>query len=160
MRIIGCGNPDRGDDGAGVLAAERLRALGIPAEIRCGETLDLIEAWRGAEDVIVIDAVVTGAPVGTIQVWDGDLPGLSTASASTHGFGLAEAVMLARALHCLPPRMRIYGIEGACFDLGAGPSAEVRQAAEEVALRIAMDHFDNRAGSEMIEPQMHTDTRR
>ena len=63
MLIIGCGNRDRGDDGAGILVAERLRELGIEANTRSGEAVDLIEAWKSADDVIVVDAVVTGAPV-------------------------------------------------------------------------------------------------
>lgn len=69
MLIIGCGNRQRSDDGAGILVAERLRELGIGADI--GEAADLIEAWKDADDVIVVDAVVTGAPVGTVQAWDG-----------------------------------------------------------------------------------------
>src|ERR1019366_9898680 len=99
MRIIGCGNRDRGDDAAGVLVAERLQGLGIDAEARSSEALDLIEAWRGADDVVVVDAVVTGAPAGTVQVWGGPVRKLGSVSASTHGFGIAEAIGLAGALH-------------------------------------------------------------
>ena len=68
MLIIGCGNRQRSDDGAGILVAERLRDLGIEADMRTGEAVDLIEAWKGADDVIVVDTVVTGAPSGTVQV--------------------------------------------------------------------------------------------
>ena len=74
MLIIGCGNRERSDDGAGILVAERLRELGIDAEMRTGEAADLIEAWKGADDVIVVDTVMTGAPVGTVQAWDGRQP--------------------------------------------------------------------------------------
>ena len=74
MLIIGCGNRQRSDDGAGILVAERLRKLGIEADMRIGEAADLIEAWKGADDVIVVDAVVTGAPVGSVQAWDGRRP--------------------------------------------------------------------------------------
>src|ERR1039458_5833058 len=64
MLIIGCGNRERSDDGAGILVAERLRELGIEADTRIGDAADLIEAWKGADDVILVDAVVTGAPGG------------------------------------------------------------------------------------------------
>lgn len=137
MLIIGCGNRLRGDDGAGILVAERLRNLGIPAETRSGEAADLIEAWRGADDVIVVDAVVTGAPVGTVQAWDARQPPASArTSASTHGLGVAEAIELAQALQCRPARLQVYGIEGRRFDPGVEISPEVQRAIEDVARRI------------------------
>lgn len=137
MLIIGCGNRQRSDDGAGILVAERLRDLGIAAETRSGEAADLIEAWRGADDVIVVDAVVTGAPVGTVRAWDPRQPLASVRStASTHGLGVAEAIELARVLQCLPARLQVYGIEGRRFEPGAQVSPEVQHAIEDVARRI------------------------
>jgi hydrogenase maturation protease len=70
MRIICCGNPDRGDDGVGALVAERLRKSGVEAELRSGEALDLIESWGGSHNVVVVDAVETGASLGTVWLWD------------------------------------------------------------------------------------------
>ena len=137
MLIIGCGNRQRSDDGAGILVAERLRDFGIQAETRSGEAADLIEAWRGADDVIVVDAVVTGAPVGTVQAWDARQPLASVrATASTHGLGVAEAIELAQVLQCLPARLQVYGIEGRRFEPGSEISPEVQRAIEEVARRI------------------------
>ena len=142
MLIIGCGNRQRGDDGAGILVAERLRNLGIPAETRSGEAADLIEAWRGADNVIVVDAVVTGAPVGTVQAWDARQPLASVrTTASTHGLGVAEAIELAQVLHCLPARLQVYGIEGRRFEPGAEISPEVQRAIEDVA-RIIIANYD------------------
>ena len=141
MLILGCGNRQRGDDAAGILAVERLRALGIAAEVCAGEPSALMEAWSGvdrADDVIVIDAVVTGAPVGTVHVWDGQrLPAFATATGSTHGFGVAQAIELARVLDRLPACLRVYGIEGKRFEIGSEVSPEVEQAVEEVVQRIA-----------------------
>jgi len=140
MLIIGCGNRQRGDDGTGILVAERLRASGIEAITRLGQAADLIEAWKGADDVIVVDAVVTGAPVGTLRVWEGRPPlAPLSATASTHGFGVAEAIELARALNCLPVRLRVYGVEGRRFEPGAEISPEVRGAIEEVVRKIMAD---------------------
>ena len=140
MLIIGCGNLRRGDDGAGIMAVERLRALGIPAEVCAGEASELIGAWSGGDDVIVIDAVVTGAPVGTVNVWDGRQPlEYGKSSGSTHGLGVAEAIELARTINCLPARLRVYGIEGRRFEIGSGVSPEVERAVEEVVRRIVGD---------------------
>ena len=140
MLIIGCGNRERSDDGAGILVAERLRELGIEADTRIGDAADLIEAWKGADDVILVDAVVTGAPVGTVQAWVGrqSLASVSR-TASTHGFGVAEAIELAHVLDRLPARLRIYGVEGRRFEPGSGISPEVQRAVEEVVQRIIAD---------------------
>jgi len=137
MLVIGCGNRLRGDDAAGILTAERLRELGVPAQICGGEATALIETWDGAQDVIVIDAVITGAPPGTLHIWD-DLQALpSSASASTHGLGVAEAIQLARTLDRVPARLCVWGIEAGQFDLGSDVSPAIRQATEQAALDIA-----------------------
>jgi hydrogenase maturation protease len=140
MLIIGCGNRERSDDGAGILVAERLRELGIKAETRIGEALDLMEAWNGADDVILVDAVLTGAPVGTVQAWDGRQSLAPVwANASTHGLGVAEAIELAQVLDRLPTRLRVYGIEGRRFEPSAEISPEVQCAVEEAVRRIMAD---------------------
>jgi len=136
--IIGCGNRQRGDDAAGITAAERLRAHGIAVEVCAGEFSELMELWSGVSDVIVIDCITTGAPAGTVQVWDAlHLPRISNVSGSTHGFGVGEAIGMGRALGSLPQRLLIYGIEGKNFEVGSQISSEVEKAIEEVVDRIA-----------------------
>lgn len=89
------------------------------------------------DDVIVVDAVMTGAPVGTVQAWDGRQPLISYRTvASTHGLGIAEAIELARVLNRLPTRLQVYGIEGGGFECGAEVSPQVQRAVEEVVRRI------------------------
>ncbi len=140
MQIICCGNPNRADDSAALLVAQQLRESGIPAEIQPGDALDLIETWDETDDVIVVDATVTGAAAGTVRVWDGALPEqIVTGSASTHGLGVAEAIYLAEILHRLPKHLRVYGIEGKEFRPGEQVSPEVRQAADKVAKQIAAE---------------------
>jgi hydrogenase maturation protease len=140
MLILGCGNRQRGDDAAGILAVERLRALGIAAEVCVGESAEIMDAWSGADDVIVIDAVVSGAPAGTVHVWDAPRqPVFATAAGSSHGLGVAHAIELARAMDCLPGRLRVYGIEGKRFEIGHEISPEVERAVEEVVRRIAAE---------------------
>jgi hydrogenase maturation protease len=137
--IIGCGNAERGDDAAGLLVVRRLRELGIEAREHSGEALALIEAWSGAERVILVDAVVTGAAPGTVSEWDAaTAPVVRDAfRTSSHSFGVAEAVELARALERLPERLTIYGIEARCFGAGEAVSAEVAGASVALADRIA-----------------------
>jgi len=140
MLIIGCGNRDRADDAAGILVAERLRARGIAAEVCSGESSELLEAWIGADEVILIDAVQTGAPAGTVHAWEAKhLPSFSKSSGSTHGFGVAEAIELARALDRLPAKLTIYGIEAVSFEPGRGVSPEVDRGIDEVVRRIVLE---------------------
>ncbi len=140
MLIIGCGNRDRGDDAAGVMVAESLRQLGIDVQIRRGEAAELIEAWCGVDDVIVVDAVMTGAPAGSVTFWDGQHPPVfPRITPSTHGLGLAEAIELSRALGCLPIKLRVYGIEGQHFEIGVEVSHEVKQAVERVGRSIGAE---------------------
>ncbi|MGA3328096.1 MAG: hydrogenase maturation protease [Terriglobia bacterium] len=142
MRIICCGNRERGDDSAGVLVAERLRELGIGAATCTGEPSEIIEVWSGAADVVVVDAIMTGAPAGTVRLLDARqsiIAGARPASTSTHGFSLADAIGLARTLGRLPQRLRVYGIEGRQFELGTGVSPAVRRAVEKVARLIAAE---------------------
>jgi hydrogenase maturation protease len=142
MRIIGCGNRERGDDQAGVAVADRLREMGFDAEVHTGDALSLLERWGRDESVILIDAVVTGAAVGTVQVWRLDeanlgLPKIVKETAvSSHGFDIAKAIELGRALGKLPARMEIYGVEGSCFEREAEMSAEVRRGVEAVVEKI------------------------
>jgi hydrogenase maturation protease len=136
--VIGCGNLDRGDDAAGLLVAARLRESGIPAIDHRGDLLALLDSWEGAFRAIIVDTVVTGAVPGSISVWDAHTAPLASDSfrGSTHAFGVAEAVRMGRALDRLPPSLWIFGIEGAQFEPGTGPSLAVAQAVEEVVKRI------------------------
>ncbi|MGB8060502.1 MAG: hydrogenase maturation protease [Candidatus Sulfotelmatobacter sp.] len=137
MLILGCGNRDRGDDAAGVLVAERLRDLGLDAQICSGQALELIDAWNGADDVVIVDAVITGGPAGKVWLWDSEqLPLAESLSLSTHGFGIVEGIQLARILGCLPKCLRVFGIEGSRFELGSTLSPEVMYAVNEVVVHI------------------------
>jgi hydrogenase maturation protease len=141
--VIGVGNRWRHDDAAGLEVVRRLRERSLEAEIveAEGEPIDLMDAWRGADAVLVIDAVSSGASAGTlhrIDVSSAAVPATLTAG-STHTLGIAETVELARALGRLPRRAVLYGIEGANFHAGRGLSAEVERAVADVVARVRED---------------------
>lgn len=131
--IIGCGCPDRGDDAAGRLVARRIGAIE-----HNGDALGLLECWAANDNVILVDATVTGAAPGTLHWWNAE--SLRTMRpllrCSTHSLGPAEAIALAGALGRLPKRLRILGIEGAQFELGSPPSPAVLAAIGEAAQRL------------------------
>ncbi|MGE0681962.1 MAG: hydrogenase maturation protease [Candidatus Binatia bacterium] len=134
--ILGVGNEYRGDDAAGLIAVRRLReALGD--HIRCreenGEGTALMEAWKEAEAVILVDATRSGTSPGTLHRFDVTARSLPATLLcySTHAFGVAEAIELARALGQLPARFIVYGIEGKNFETGSELSVEAKIAVEE-----------------------------
>jgi hydrogenase maturation protease len=139
--VIGVGNAERGDDAIGRVAARLVRAR-APAGVRviesCGEPASLLDAWRGARRVFLVDAVQSGAARGAIHRFDAGAGALPARffRCSTHGLGVAEAVELARALRCLPPRLVVYGIEAARFGAGETPSRVLVRAAAEAARRV------------------------
>jgi hydrogenase maturation protease len=129
--VIGVGNAYRGDDAAGLVVARRLRERGVEAIEQEGEPVALIDVFAARDAVVLVDAVQSGAPPGTVHrfdVSDGPLPRELRGSTSTHAVGLGEAIELARALGRLPPRVVVYGVEGARFATGAGLSYEVEAA--------------------------------
>lgn len=142
--VIGIGNPFRRDDGVGVNVANWTAAAGLPnVEIRIesGEGGSLMELWKGAEQVVIIDAVRSESAPGKIHQIDAVKHKVHSEffHYSSHAFGLAEAIELARALGELPPAMTVIGIEGRDFSSGTELSSEVEaaaQAATEIVLKL------------------------
>jgi hydrogenase maturation protease len=137
--VLGIGNDWRGDDAAGLEVARRLRATGVRAVEREGDASGLLDAWYGERDVILVDAVHSGAVPGTIHHLDARARPLPAVlfRASTHHFGVAEAVELGRCLGRLPQRLELYGIEGGRFEAGRGLTPEVGGAVEDVTAELS-----------------------
>jgi hydrogenase maturation protease len=141
LRVIGVGNAFRTDDGVGLAVARALVGTlpdGVEVLALEGEPTSLIDAWAGAADVWLVDAVSSGAQPGAVSRIDAATSGVPAAFArsSTHHFGLPEAIELARAVGRLPQRLIVYGIEGAGFGTGQTLSPEVEAAVEPVAAAI------------------------
>lgn len=138
--IIGVGNTSRGDDGAGIAVARELQKR-VP-EVRTieqsGEGASLMDSWKDAATVFLVDATQSGASPGTIHRFDVHAAPIPSHffHYSTHAFSVAEAVELARVLNQLPPRLIVYGIEGKDFSAGVGLSIEVERSAAMVVGRV------------------------
>ena len=98
--ILGLGNPLVTDDSVGLrVAAELKRLLAGRPDVEVGEDywggLRLMERMVGFDRAIVIDAMCTGAPPGTIrQLSPGSIP--TQRSASAHDVSLPTALALGR----------------------------------------------------------------
>jgi hydrogenase maturation protease len=130
MIVIGLGNEFRHDDAAGLVAARRLRERGMAAEEHEGDLVTLIDRWKGADGVILIDAISSGAAPGTLHRLDVSASPFPRElfKSSTHALGLTEAVELSRTLGTLPARVLVFGVEAGDFTAGVGLSEEVERA--------------------------------
>jgi hydrogenase maturation protease len=139
--IVGIGNPDRGDDAVGRIVARQLMQR-APADVRivehAGEATALLNDFRSARSAWLIDAAQSGSPPGTIHRIDCSTTDAvpPRGSLTSHGFGAAEAIALARILGTLPLHCIVYAITAGQFALGAAPSPAVTLAAHDVVKRI------------------------
>jgi len=142
--VIGVGNEFRRDDGAGLAVVASLRGRvppGVELVLTDGEPTRLIEAWTGATLAVVVDAVRADPPQpGRVHrfLLDRPLAG-PTRTASSHGFGLDDAVRLARALDRMPGRLVVHAIEAADLSQGPGLTPLVAAAVGDVARAVLSD---------------------
>ena len=136
VTVIGIGSPF-GDDRLGWLAAEALRtspviaAAGVGAVsivVRDRPGFMLLSDWQDTDKVVLIDAVCGGAVPGSLRVLSADEIVSGDTTLSTHGFGVAAAVELARVLGHLPAQWVLYGLEIDRGHTGDGLSPQVQQA--------------------------------
>ena len=139
--VIGIGNPDRGDDGAGHEVVRLLTGrapAGVTLLRHTGEATTLLDCLQRADAAWLIDAAASGAAPGTIRRFDavaGALPS-GLAAVSSHGLGLAQVIGLARTLRTLPRACLVYAIEGNHFIAGAPLTPAVASAAASVAEQV------------------------
>lgn len=141
--VLGCGNPNRSDDGAGPRVIGLLRAAGVPAQVRLFDVgtdgMTAMYRARGATHLVVVDARIPGKAPGAVF----EVPGAMLEAPPARGAGLHEF----RWDHALYAGRRIYGaaypatvvvllIEAQSLDLGLTLSPVVEAAAAGVARRI------------------------
>jgi len=129
-KIICIGSPF-GDDQFGAWAYEVLSRVVDPndAELvyldRPGTRL--IGALDGVDRLILIDAVKSGAAIGSVLHIEGEAIYRQLAHhTSTHGFGVADALQLAERLGQLPAKMLLLGVEAGETDTLAPLSHPMR----------------------------------
>ncbi len=140
-RILCCGRMDWGDDAVGPLCAAALAERKIPALTLGGSASELLEAWREARHVIVVDALAAGGPPGTLYRASLGDPGFHPewARSCVRGPGLAQAVRLGASLRCLPDSLLLIGLVGADFEWASTPSTEVAAAMPALVDAVARE---------------------
>ncbi|MFE2643831.1 hydrogenase maturation protease [Streptomyces nigra] len=152
--LIGVGNEFRRDDGVGWAVIGRLRERAgsrpLPPDVELavcdGDPGRLIGLWEGARLAVVVDAAHAhpGSP-GRVHRFalDTRFPPRS-ANTSSHGFGLGEAIELARVLDRLPERLIVSSaVAPGPYDLSlVEGSVTTAEDAERIrAIRAASRHL-------------------
>lgn len=137
-RVVGMGHPVRCDDGVGPWMAGQLAARGCAAVTMAGDGAALMDLFEPDAAMLVIDAMQSGQPPGTVRLFDaGTTPLNAVFRNSTHEFGLTAAIETARTLGILPASLWVLGIEGASFGFGETLSPPVHRSAAALLPEIA-----------------------
>jgi hydrogenase maturation protease len=141
--IVGLGS-SHGDDLAGWLVIDRLRALGASADqARCAA--HPAELWDWCEPdaaLVVCDAFEAVKDEGTIQHWQWPNDSLAVfGSVGTHALSLAEALEVWQTLGHCPRQVDVWGIGGVSFEPLATASPRVYQAANQLAETLWQEWF-------------------
>jgi hydrogenase maturation protease len=145
VAIIGCGNPNRRDDGAGPEVLRLLRAA-LPEDTAGIRLLDagtdgmaVMFAAKGCESLIIVDACRSGAEAGAVF----EVPGAELAqeprdSFNLHDFRWDHALYAGRQIYRddFPSDVTVYLIEAETVTFGIGLSEAVAVSAARVAARI------------------------
>jgi hydrogenase maturation protease len=139
IRVVGCGSA-LGDDALGWEVVRRLRAQCLCAvELHVAENGHrILDVLDGDGTLIVVDAVSSGGPPGTIHRFDWPHQGVQfLRPGSTHALSPATALRLAATLGMLPPRVIVFGVEVESLGATVGLSGRVTSALPDLMQRIA-----------------------
>ena len=147
IAVIGIGQSLRGDDAAGLEAVRRWQerhpeTAGKPeiiAETRELPGLELLDLLGRVDAAVLVDAVCSSAPAGTIHRLNPDqLSAFAGGAQSAHGWGVAETLSMGRSLYPALAKCRVtlIGIAGGQFEMGAGLSPAVQAALGKAAAMI------------------------
>jgi len=131
--VLGIGNLILQDEGLGIQAIQQLQAqFEIPPEIEIldGGTsgMELLTPISDAEQIIILDAVKTGKPAGTIIRLDNEeIPTFFRTKVSPHQIGLADVLAAATLTDSMPRNLVLFGVEPLEIDLGMELSVPVAE---------------------------------
>lgn len=131
--VLGVGNPLMGDDGVGVELVKRLRERNLNplVHLEDGGTLGmtLLPLLEDADTVILLDAVRTGAPAGTVVMrGKEELPRHFSHVISPHEIGMKEVLGAAQLCGTLPRSITLVGVEARHTEFCRPMSEEVTDA--------------------------------
>ncbi len=143
--VLGLGNVLLGDDGLGAAALARIeRRYRTPpgVQLEDGGTLglSLLGLLAESERVILVDAVRTGGPPGTLVRIDGDeVIDAVRERLSPHQIGVADLLDAARLIDCYPTTVTLLGLVPDAIDLSVARSSAVDASLDELVAAVARE---------------------
>lgn len=156
--VLGLGNVLLGDDGLGAAALARVeRDYRVPMGVRLedGGTLglSLLGLLTDSDHVILVDAVRTDDPPGTLVRLDGaDVMDAVRDRLSPHQVGVADLLDAARLIDSYPTAVTLLGLAPDAIDLAVVRSSAVDRGLDELVSAIV--HEVQSLGYKMVwEPE-------
>ncbi len=138
--VIGVGNLLRTDDGVGIHVIKALDIhTGVDTLDAAMGSVEILEAMRGYDRVVIVDAIETGAEPGTIfrvNLTKGEEPPIITHS---HGTDLITTLRLGRQLYGeeMPGEVILLAVEAEdTTTIGDEPTPRVQAAVQETIKTI------------------------
>jgi hydrogenase maturation protease len=142
VEVLACGAPDRGDDGAAVMAVGRL-ADALPPDVRTRivgqlDIDDLLAVPKGA-GVVVADTALGVDPGWIVEIPFSGLAGREAGirPRSSHALSIPETIAVASIIRGHPLPGIVVAIGGVDFGLGEALSWPVASALDAFVLAIA-----------------------
>jgi hydrogenase maturation protease len=143
--VLGLGNVLLGDDGLGAAAVSRIeRNYRIPpgVSLEDGGTLglSLLGLLAESDRVILVDAVLTGSPPGTLVRIDGeDVMDAVRERLSPHQVGVADLLDAARLIGRYPSTVTLLGLVPEFIDLSVVRSSSVEAKLDELVEAVVQE---------------------
>ncbi len=144
--VLGVGNPILSDDGVGIHVARELKKRklkGITVDELAASGLELLDAVRGFDKLVIIDAIQTkGGKPGQVYVLEERDFEKSIHGSSPHGINIATALALGRKLvpQDMPKEVVFFAIEAEdLVNVSEKLTPRVAEAVPKILDRIAKE---------------------
>jgi hydrogenase maturation protease len=140
--VIGIGNLVKTDDAIGVRVVQLMKErYSFPDQVTVLEGgtlgLDLLPQLEAAERLIIVDAVETGAPPGTLVRLTGqEIPQALEARLSPHQIGLMDLLTVASLLGQYPRETILWGVQPESVQMALRLSAPVAAQLEPLVEKV------------------------
>lgn len=151
IKVIGCGNILRHDDGIGVYVIEALEKVSLPKNVELIDAgtrgLDMVSFLEGAQKVIIVDGVKSHAKSGTIYRVDIDEDEIAperSEHVSTHELNWEDTLTAGRKIlgDEFPKKVTFFGIEIENIEPGLGLSPALKESLYKVVHVIQKECAD------------------
>lgn len=140
--VLGVGNILLSDDGVGVHTIRRLQEIAqLPEEVQVldGGTkgMDLLQYMEGSKYLVIVDAVETGGPPGTLRRITGDqVPAYLAPKISPHEIGLPDMLFAAKLRDIYPEEVVVWGVQPATTEVGLELSPPVAAQVDALVEKV------------------------